>query len=262
MPEAKTLAINEAYRSKGQKEEVIGWHFQATIRQTLDYTKYPFDHPDISIWLKSNDFTHNVTLTPDLEGYRSTNAAILPGLQSRLTLPGYYFRGTFFSYEPKMINATFGLANTKGEMRSKELFYNIIIKRNFITPLVSKFFPILIVISMLFVVILSFSTDMEKKQNFGLTGLAVVGLVISFFFTTLLTQINLRQELSSDSIIFIENFNFITYFVLLLSAFQAFLFSAGKKLKFIQFEHCLIPKLLYWPIFTGLVLIVSLAYFY
>ena len=45
-------------------------------------------------------------------------------------------------------------------------------------------------------------------------------------------------------------------------AVQAFIFSANKKIKFMQFEHCLIPKLLYWPIFTGLILIINLAYFY
>ena len=115
---------------------------------------------------------------------------------------------------------------------------------------------------MLFLVMLSFTSDAEKQKNFGLTGLAVVGIVVSFFFSTLLTQIDLRQQLTADGIIFIENFNFVTYLILLLSAVQAFLFSANKKIKFIQYEHCLIPKLLYWPIFAGLILIISLAYFY
>jgi len=115
---------------------------------------------------------------------------------------------------------------------------------------------------MLFIVILSFSTDAVKQKNFGLSGMAIFGLIISFFFTTLLTQIDLRQQFKADSIIFIENFNFITYFILLLSTAQAFLFSAEKKIKFIQYEHCLIPKLLYWPIFTSLILAASLVYFF
>ncbi|MDD4955829.1 MAG: hypothetical protein PHP17_07335 [Candidatus Omnitrophica bacterium] len=180
MSEAKNITITEAYRQKNQKEEVIGWHLEATIRKALNYTKYPFEHPDISIWLKSNDFTHNVILTPDLDGYRSLSAATLPGLQPCLALPGYYFGETIFSYELKMANTNFGITKDSQEVRAKELFYNIIIRRNLMTPLVSKFFPILIVISMLFVVILSFSTNMEKKQNFGLTGLAVVGLLFLF----------------------------------------------------------------------------------
>ncbi|MCX5681676.1 MAG: cache domain-containing protein, partial [Candidatus Omnitrophica bacterium] len=108
MPEAKALTMNEVYRQENKNEEVIGWRFQTTIRQVLDYAKYPFDHPNISVWLRPNDFTHNVILVPDLEGYRLANASALPGLQSRLALPGYAFTGTFFSYEPKIINANFG----------------------------------------------------------------------------------------------------------------------------------------------------------
>jgi len=262
LPESKTMTITEAYRQNDSREEVIGWYFEATVRQSLDYSKYPFDHPNISLWLRHKDFMHNVILVPDLKGYRSLNANSLPGLQPQITLPGYTFSGTFFSEEPRIFNANFGVTVNAEQRRTTEFFYNIIIGRNFITPLVSKFFPILIVISMLFIVILSFSTDAVKQKNFGLSGMAIFGLIISFFFTTLLTQIDLRQQFKADSIIFIENFNFITYFILLLSTAQAFLFSAEKKIKFIQYEHCLIPKLLYWPIFTSLILAASLVYFF
>lgn len=262
MPESKTLHVSEAYRFNEGKEEVIGWYFEAVIRQTLDYSQYPFDHPNISVWMRHKDFTDSIFLVPDLKGYRSINAIILPGLQRRLVLPGYAFFGTFFSYELRMTNSNFGVDDTGKEGRLPEIFYNIMIKRNFITPLVSKFFPIFIVVSMLFIVLLSFTSDTEKQKNFGLTGLAVVGLVVSFFFTTLLTQIDLRQQFNAGGLIFIENFNFITYFILLLSAVQAFLFVAGRKIWFIQYEHCLIPKLLYWPVFTALILAVTLVYFY
>jgi len=262
MPEAKSLNVSEAYRISDKKEEIIGWRFEATIREEFDYSKYPFDHPNISVWLRPTDFVHNITLIPDIKGYKYTNASALPGLQTRLALPGYIFAGTFFSLDPRTGNTNFGKPAKGSEIRYPELYYNILIKRNFITPLVSKFFPVLIVISMLFIVMLSFTADAEKQKNFGLTGLAVVGLVVSFFFSTLLTQIDLRQQFNTGGIIFIENFNFITYLVLLLSAVQAFLFAAGKKIRFIKFEHCLIPKVLYWPVFTGLVLFVSLVYFF
>jgi len=262
MPECKTMTVSESYHLDAGEEEVIGWYFEALIQQSFDYSKYPFDHPNIAIWLRHKDFIHNIILVPDLKAYQFMNIIAHPGLQTRLTLPGYAFKGTFFSYDPRMINTNFGLASIKREARAPELFYNIIIRRNFITPLVSKIFPILIVISMLFIVILSFSTDAVKQKNFGLSGLAVVALIISFFFTTLLAQVDLRQQFRSDSIMFIENFNFITYLILLLSTFQAFLFSAEKKLWFVRYEHCLIPKLLYWPIFSSLVLAVSLVYFF
>jgi len=262
LPESKTLSVSEAYHFNEGKEEVMGWYFEAVIRQPIDYSQYPFDHPNVSVWLRHKDFVNNVFISPDIGGYQTANAAMLPGLQRRLALPGYSFFGTFFSHEMRMTNTNFGLHGDKKEMRSPEIYYNIMIKRNFITPLVSKFFPIFIVIAMLFIVLLSFSRDTEKQKNFGLTGLAVVALVVSFFFSTLLTQIDLRQQFNAGGLIFIENFNFITYFILLLSAVQAFLFVSGKRIWFIQYEHCLIPKLLYWPVFAVLVLAVTLVYFY
>ena len=261
-PDAKSSTITEAYRVSSDKEETIGWYFEAVIRPTLDYSKYPFDRPNVSISIGKKDLSPTVILVPDLDGYKGTGSMTSLGIRQRISVPGYSILGTFFNYELRMNNATFGIAANKGEGRTPELFYTILVKRNFITPVVSKFFPILIVVSMLFIVIMSFSSDVAKQKNFGLTGFAVVGLIVSFFFSTLLTQIDLRQQFSADGIIFIENFNFITYLVLLLSAVQAFLFAAEKKIKFIQYEHCLIPKLLYWPIFTGLVLLVSLIYFY
>ncbi|MEI8345789.1 MAG: hypothetical protein WCG06_06930, partial [Candidatus Omnitrophota bacterium] len=262
LPEAKTFSVTEAYRQDLGKEEVVGWYFEALVRQAFDYSKYPFDHPNIELWLKPKDFSRHVVLVPDLGAYPVMSAGRLPGLQGRLALPGYSFFGTFFSYEPRMRSANFGIPGKQMQSLIPELFYNVLIKRNFITPLIAKIFPIMIVLLMLFIVILSFSEDAEKQKSFGLTGLAVVGLVISFFFTTLLNQVDLRQQFGTDRVIFIENFNFVTYLILLLSAFQAFLFSAKHRIRFIQYQHCLIPKLLYWPIFTGLVLCLSLKYFY
>ncbi|MFA6599490.1 MAG: cache domain-containing protein [Candidatus Omnitrophota bacterium] len=262
MPEARTLTVTEAYRFDRDKEEVIGWYFEGTLRPSFNYSKYPFDHPNIGVWLRHKNFFEDIVLVPDLQGYPFTNPAMCPGLRSKLPLPGYAFSGTFFSYEPKRTSATFGAPAQKQDVRPQELVYNILIKRNFITPLVSKFFPIFIVLAMLFIVILSFSDDTERLKNFGLTGFAVVGLVVSFFFSTLLTQIDLRQQFNADGIIFIENFNFITYFILLLCAVLAYLFAAKRRIGFIHYEHCLIPKLLYWPIFTGLMFVISLIYFY
>jgi hypothetical protein len=96
MPEAKSLAITEAYRSDTDREQIIGWYFEAIVRQSFDYSKYPFDRPNISLWFKHKDFLKNVILVPDLSGYTFTSASVLPGLQRRMALPGYSFFGTFF----------------------------------------------------------------------------------------------------------------------------------------------------------------------
>jgi hypothetical protein len=116
--------------------------------------------------------------------------------------------------------------------------------------------------AILFVVQLMFSQDEEKKKAFGLNAFAVMGVVITFFFSTLLSQNSLRQELNADKIIFIEYFHFIAYLMLLLVTIKTLLFIGNKNVRFVQYKQGLVPKLLYWPFLTGLVFAVSFLSFY
>lgn len=262
MPEARELTVKEAYRRKIGKTETIGWYFEATIRQRFDYSRYPFDRPNIWIWLRPADFANNVVLIPDLAAYRFLAPASMPGLQEEVALPGYKFLGAFFDHEYHFRRSNFGMT-IRGQMeRLPELYYNIIVKRNFLTPFVSKMFPLFIMFSILFVVQLMFSQEEEKKKAFGFNALAVMGVVITFFFSTLLSHNNLRQDLGADRIIFLENFHFIAYTILLLAAIKTLLFMGGRPIRFVQYRNGLIPKLLYWPLCTGLVLLMSFVNFY
>ena len=262
MPEARELTVKEAYRRKVGATEVIGWYFEAVIRQRFDYSRYPFDRPNIWIWLRPSDFANNVVLVPDLAAYKFLAPSSLPGLQEEVALPGYTFLGTFFDREFHLRRTNYGM-QLRGRMdRVPELYYNIIVKRNFLTPFVARLFPLFIMFSILFVVQLMFSHEDEKKKAFGFNALAVMGVVITFFFSTLLSHNNLRQELGADKIIFIENFHFIAYSILLLVAIKTLLFMGGNPYRFVQYRNGLIPKLLYWPLCTGLVFIISFVSFY
>lgn len=262
MPEAKTIDVKEAYRKKTGNTEVIGWYFEATLRESFNYSKYPFDRPDIYIWLKHKDLFENVVLVPDLAAYRFITPASTPGLQEDLTLPGYTFLGAYFDHEYHIRRSNLGVASDNRPDRTPEFFYNIVVRRNFITPFVSRLFPLFIMFSILFVVQLMFSQDEEKKKAFGLNAFAVMGVVITFFFSTLLSQNSLRQELNVDKIIFIEYFHFVAYLILLLVTIKTLLFIGGKNIKFVQYKQGLIPKLLYWPLFTGSIFLVSFINFY
>lgn len=262
LPEAQEIKTTEAYRRREDNMEVIGWYFEATIREYINYSKYPFDRPDIWIWLAHADCFNNVMLVPDLDSYKFITAQAGPGLQVGLVLPGYHFQGTFFDYAEIFTNTNFGITKNPREEKFPELRYNIQVKRNFMTPFISKIFPLLTMLAMLFIVLLMFSKEEERKKAWGISGLAVLGTVVSFFFATLLSQVNLKQELATDAIIFIENFHFIIYFTLFMMALKAFLFMGNRKVSIVQYENGLVPKLLYWPAISFLLLAISLGNFY
>jgi len=111
-------------------------------------------------------------------------------------------------------------------------------------------------------VLLKFSGDEEQRKAYGLSGLGVLAIVIAFLLPVLLAQIELRRELNTERIVFIENFHLVTYLVLLLVAIAAYLFTGKREVRIVQYQDCLVAKLLYWPLITFLLLVLSYASFY
>jgi hypothetical protein len=262
LPEAQSVSIQEAYRDQEGDLETIGWHFEATVREYFDYQKYPFDRPDIWVWVQHRDFYRDVVLVPDIDSYRFYAPLMCPGLSENVVLPGYTYLVSYFDYKKIANNANFGIMTSKPGVVTPELFYHVIVRRQFMTPFVSKIFPLVIMLAMLFIVQLTLTREEERRKSFGLSGLTVIGTAITFFLSTLLSQGALRTELATKGVAFIENFYFITYFMLLDVVLVAYLFTGHNDLKVIHFEHCLIPKLLFWPIIAIFVLIMSLVNFY
>jgi hypothetical protein len=262
-PEASSLSMKEVSRTDNEGIEVIRWKFEATIREQFDYSKYPFDRPDIWLWIKHGDLDNRVVLTPDFSAYKVLSPQYGPGLPEKgLVLPGYTLMGTYFDYQKTIATTDFGVKGRSGSETFPELYYHVLARRNILNPFVSKVFPLLIMLSMLFVVKLKFSNSKEEKEIFGISGIGILGTVISFFFSTMLSQSNLRSEVNVERITFMENFHLITYFMLFLMAVTTFFFIGSKKPSILEYEDCLVSKILYWPIVTGLVLAATIVYYY
>ena len=59
----------------GENEVLIGWYFEATLRQPFDYFTYPFDHKPVWICMWHKKFASNIVLTPNFESYTAYNLA-------------------------------------------------------------------------------------------------------------------------------------------------------------------------------------------
>jgi len=262
LPEASKQTIVPIYQRRLPDYDLHGWHFEAVLREAMDYSKYPFDRPDVWVWIRHQDFDRSILLIPDLDAYKVVNPAAFPGLQDELYLPGYRKVGTYFDYRALMSNTTFGFSNPTVEMIQYELFFNVILERNFITPFISKILPLLIIWSILYIVQLSFTKDPDHQPKVGLNTLSVVAVTVTFFFTVLMSQIDMRQNLAANKIIFIENFHILTYFILLVVAINIYLFNHPRHFKIIDYRNGLVLKLIYWPLLSAAVLVISLLHFY
>ncbi|MDM8560380.1 Cache 3/Cache 2 fusion domain-containing protein, partial [Candidatus Parabeggiatoa sp. HSG14] len=94
-PEAKSSKIVEIYRHKENHIEVIKWHFEYTLHQQFDYSKYPFDSRTINLSFYHKDFDKNVNLIPD----KLVSPSTLPAIKPALVLPNWIIKSSFFNYK-------------------------------------------------------------------------------------------------------------------------------------------------------------------
>ena len=253
--EADWPFVREAYRRREAGMEVVGWDFQATLRQPFDYSRYPFDHETAFIRFWPKNFDRNVILTPDLEGYRLIKPSLRPGLADGFFVEGWDVKHSMFSYRPNSYLANFGIDRSIRGENFPELYFHIGLQRNFTNPLIAYIVPLIVVMVMLFAVLIV-SSEAESNR------FSVLSYCAALFFVITLAHVGLRTLLVPEGIIYLEYFYILVYIALLLVALNFILLTSGANIPFIRFRNNLIPKLLFWPAVLGSLLGISLLTFY
>ena len=245
-----------AYRNQieGDKE-VIGWYFEATLKQIFDYSKYPFDHKTVWIRFWSRDFEQETILVPSFKSYKSTGLNDAFGYDQNIVLGHWKLLETFFDYRQQQYNTNFGL---QGEdfQNQPELYFNIVIERRFLNSFVVYILPLIIIACLAFATLMMITKDKEQTSIFGINTSGVIGVCSSLFFVVLLSQVQIRKEFSGSNIVYVEFFYPVIYVALLAVSVNSYIFSRINTennivLKWINYEDNIIPKLIYWPVLLG-----------
>jgi len=257
--DANDLEVAEAYRHKEEDDdvEVIGWYFEATLRQDLDFSNYPFDYKDVKIRLLHADFNRRelnrqVILVPDLGGYQVINPRTRPGVDKDIVLGNWNLSDSFFEYRFKSYDTNFGIKSKVFKTNFPELHFTIVLQRDFIGPFISRIGPLFVVVILIFAMLLI--ADEEKASEV----LAACG---GFVFIVILDQIAVREQIVTKGILYFEYFYFVIYFYIFLVAVNAILLLSQPKAPFIEYKDNLISKLLYWPTLLKVLLIITIVVF-
>lgn len=240
----------ETYRIQQNNDELlIGWYFEATLRQKFDYFTYPFDHKTVWIRLWPKDFAENIILTPDLGAYRATGLNNIFGIDQQIVLATWQLETTYFDYAPTCYDTNFGIDGYVGQEGFPELYYNIVIKRNTANAFIIHLLPLFIVATLLFSSLLSVTAKPEWVSIFGFSASGVLASCSALFFVIMLAHVQLREQFAGSEVVYMEYFYFLMYGTLLFVAINTFMFSmqSTSQLKWVQYRDNLIPKLLYWP---------------
>lgn len=260
-PDAEALSIQESYRKTDNGIVTVGWYFRVAIRQKVDFVSYPFDRQDLKLRIWPSELSKNFLLTPDLESYSVSNPSLLPGIEENLVLRGWKSEASYFNYEMKNYNTTFGVKSKLADRSRNDMSFNIVVERKFLGPFVTHIIPLIVISIFLFTIVMS-TSNKENDQKLGFSGFGVLEICAAFYFVVILAHIDFRNFLGVQQVIYLDYFYFLVYIKILVYAVNNVLYSKYTNIKFIQERNNLYPRLLYWPLYLGLIFIITCFVFY
>ncbi|MCB1985387.1 MAG: hypothetical protein H6936_12780 [Burkholderiales bacterium] len=254
-----SITPQEVYREKANGEEVIGWYFEATIRQPFEYKLYPFDHKTVWVRMWHNLFSENIVLVPDFDAYKSTETDTIFGIEKNIVLGTWIREDTYFDYKHSSYDTNFGISDYIGQMDFPELHYNFVIKRKFQNAFVVYLLPVLLVATLLFGALLTVSREPDLVSKHGFTTSGFIGACSALFFVVMLAHIQLREQFSGSGIVYMEYFYILMYLYLVIAVVSTYVFSMGiaKWLTVIHYRDNLIPKVAYWPVTLAAIILIT-----
>jgi len=263
MPDAINPRITEAYRFGDDGVETMGWYVETTIRQNLNLSSYPFDDDEVSIRFEPRGLDQRLVLVPDLDSYTSTHPGARPGLDRKLRVAGWNVVGSLFDYKFENYDSSLGIPGRSSDTIVPELNFNVRIQRSFLDVVIGNGIPLIIVLVMSFAMLASSSRDEEESKLFGFNPSDVMKIGSFLFFIVLLAHVQLRNTTQVQQVVFMEYIYFVVYSAILLVSLHNFLFSLERYNKG-RLGYCngLVQKLLFWPLVSCAVLLVTLVQFY
>ena len=233
------------------------WTFQTKIREDFDYQHYPFNRG--TIWLSLSPFNSesNLVFTPNFayyNGLSDINANY--GVNNNVIIPGWHINGSFFNFisdKSRMLDEI----DSYDTIKLPSLTFNMIINSSISDAIITTIIPPTVIIFILFTLLLTISKYKNKFIEFKVNG--IIGACGGMLFTIVFTHVSLRNKLTSE-MMYIEYIYLIMYIVVLLIPINSLLF-ATKKSKFIWYGNNLFFKLLFIPVLTVFVFVMTLLSF-
>ncbi|MEN8128659.1 MAG: hypothetical protein ABFS45_00405 [Pseudomonadota bacterium] len=250
----------EVYRFRSGDEEIIGWYFEATLRQPFDYSYYPFDHKTVWVRMWPKEFYRNIVLVPDFDAYKSTGRTDIFGIEKNIVLGTWDRENTYFDYKLSNYDTDFGIANHISQEGLPELHYNFVVKRKFENAFIVYLLPLFLVATLLFAALLTVSENDELSNRFGFSTSGFIGASSALFFVVMLAHIQLREQFSGTNIVYIEYFYILMYALLVVATANTYLFSIRSAgwYKVFLYNDNIIPKVAYWPVVFGCLIMITL----
>ena len=258
-PFAEAGYVEETYneyvaaKEGAQDYRLIGWEFRVTLRLNLAYADFPFDKRHINVEIAPRRIQDRLLFTPDLSSYSSTNPTRKSGLDPKLRLAGSEIQESYFNYSLETYATDFGYGRKALFEDVPVLHYHVYVQRKLLNAFVTYLIPIAVTLIMVFILVYAIGKTEERQ--------GIIESMAAFFFVLIFSHIDLRKEIETAELIYIEYFYFIAYFMLILATANLITYSKNKS-RIFDYQDNLIFKAIFFPIFFFLALVVTLVKFY
>mgnify|MGYP001241896052 FL=1 len=248
--------IEEIQRTRIDDRELIVWLIGVSLTQSFDPSMFPFDDRDVDIRITPLDLDARVLFTPDLESYDLINPRLLPGLDSSVQVLNWSLQSSYFSYRQPDLGTTFGVPVRGASTPLPELFFSVNTQRGFVGPFIAYLLPAVVGLLMLFAYLLNERSIGDKEE---ITSALNFGAALFFVFAVLHTS--LRDNIGATGLTYLEYLYVMLYIAIINVAANAFVVVRRPEWAMVSFRSNLIVKVLYFPVFTGALLIITLMVF-
>lgn len=252
----------EIYRFVQDGVETIGWYFAATLRQPFEYAEYPFDEQDVWLRLWSRDFVANTVLVPDFASYATLDPTALPGLEKEFVYTGWSPLYSGFSLAQQQYSSSYGIGTAQDFTYLPELYFNVVLDRNFAGPFFEHVIFALAVSILLFGMLVLTTDDESLKSRFQLSTAGVLAASSGLLFAVILKHNQLRTATGSRGVSYVEIIPLILYGAIVVVVINAILVASPRKVRLVHYRNNLLPVLAYWPVVLGLLLTATVLVFF
>ncbi|MBC9713106.1 hypothetical protein H9Y04_11045 [Streptomyces sp. TRM66268-LWL] len=246
---------DEFYRDETPEGQVVGWRLKTTLREAFDYTHYPLDNQ--AVWLVMWPRAVDTVLVPDFSAYPPWDPDENYGIYSGLVGGDWKAQFTTYGMAQDADRTTYGRPQRAVDGTHSELTYSIGVGRQYLSPLLNRLVPLLVIALLVFGSLFVITTDSDRRSLSGFTTWAVIGFCGSMMLVVSVQHSGLRAETQSDGVVYAEYFYFILYLVIGLVALNAIEHTANKTVPVVDWRGNAAARLLYWPVVTILLLIAT-----
>jgi hypothetical protein len=252
----------EAYRYEMNGVETVGWYFAATLRQPFDYAEFPFDEQDLWLRMWSRDLARHIVLVPDFDAYYATDPSTLPGIERQFVYSGWTPMYSGFSFSNQPYTSSFGIGDAGEFQAFPELYFNLVLDRNFAGPFFEHLVFAIAVAFLLFGLLALTTDDESLKTRFQLSTAGVLASASGLLFAVILKHNQIRSGVGAPGLSYIETIPIMLYGIIVVVVLNAILLASPLNVGLIRRRNNLIPTLAYWPVVLGLLLGVTLVVFF